>query len=374
MKNTVAIIGSHPVSRAWFDFSRNDCDVWVFNEAPKQDWCKRYDSVFQMHSPVIFRSEQNRNDAKHYEWLKEQRNIQIVMQDDYDDIPASVKFPLDEIVEKCLKGICLDGDGNTIGYFTSSVSYALALAIHLGYTVIEMYGVEMETHTEYKHQRDGVTFWIGFANGKGITIKVYSSNIMISPLYGYEGDIKIPMEDFEARIAALTPVCDQYEAQYKAQEAIVNKLVTVFGAYGLDPKNIVTAIQEQVKLGHAFGVADGTRQENERYLKKMKQMIVESGEYCIVMQEYEQATAALGKKRNEQLAVVEGIANRVRSRLSATPTKARIEQGALYACRSLARYIIATSKNPSSWESTPAQELRTGTHGQIGSVDPHGRR
>jgi len=74
MRDIVAIVGSHPVSRAWFDFTRKDCDVWVFNEAPKNDWCGRYDAVFQMHSPVIWRSEQNRNDPEHYQWLKDQRD------------------------------------------------------------------------------------------------------------------------------------------------------------------------------------------------------------------------------------------------------------------------------------------------------------
>jgi len=307
MRDIVAIVGSHPVSRAWFDFTRKDCDVWVFNEAPKNDWCGRYDAVFQMHSPVIWRSEQNRNDPEHYQWLKDQRDTQIIMQDEYEEIPCSVKFPLAEVCDKLL------GDRFDRKYFTSSVSFAIALAIYYGYKTIELYGVEMETNTEYKHQRDGVSFWIGLGIGFGAEIKLFSHNLMISPVYGYEGDIKLPLEYFQERIAELTPICNKQELAYKTLEQSTNKTISIFMANGLNPENVIQGVQQQVAAGHHFGVADGARQENERYIKKMQKMLDESGDYTIVMQEYEQAYAALMKKTNEQMALVNRIATELES-------------------------------------------------------------
>ena len=302
MRDIVAIVGSHPVSRQWMDFTRDDCDIWIFNEAAKQDWAKRYDAVFQMHSPIIFRSTANRNDKDHYQWLQDQRDIEIIMQDHYEEIPASVKFPLDELCQELL------GERFDRKYFTSSVSYAIALAIYRGYPTIEIYGVEMETNTEYRHQRDGISFWIGLGIGLGRTFRLHSHNLMISPLYGYEGDIKLPIEQFKQRIEELTPECDKLDAQYKTQEAIVNKLVQTFIYDKSNPMEVVKAIQVQVAMGHKFGVMDGARQENERYLRKMDLMIKETGDYTIVMQEYEQAAAALAKKTNQQMAKINQIA------------------------------------------------------------------
>lgn len=302
MKDTVCIVGSHPDTRSEVDFSRTDCSIWVFNEAPKNDWCLRYDAVFQMHAPVIFRSKQNRNDPEHYQWLQEQRDTVIYMQDKYPEIPCSAKYPLDRVCEKLL------GNRFDRKYFTSSVSYAIALAIYHGYKAIELYGVEMETRTEYMHQRDGVTFWLGVAVGFGVKVKVFSTNILLSPLYGYEGDVKLEIESFKERVQQLIPTCQTHERNYKALEIEASKAVIDFSTTGQNPENVVKAVQQQVAAAHAFGVADGARQENERYIKKMEIMLAESGTYTIVMQEYEQAYNALMKKSNEQMEVVNAVA------------------------------------------------------------------
>ena len=70
---TLAIIGSHTRTREAFDFNRTDADVWLFNEAysnKENVWAKRADAVFQLHDPIIWKNPKNRNDPKHYDWLK----------------------------------------------------------------------------------------------------------------------------------------------------------------------------------------------------------------------------------------------------------------------------------------------------------------
>jgi len=86
-------------------------------------------------------------------------NVPIYMQDRYDDIPNSIKFPLQEIVDKF---------GN---YFTNSISYMTALAIFEGYHEISIYGVDMAVGSEYVDQRPSCEYFIGIARGAGI--KVY---------------------------------------------------------------------------------------------------------------------------------------------------------------------------------------------------------
>ena len=101
---TVIIMGSHPGTRAEYDWSRTDADVWVFNEAVLNDLGKNHGfaqpdkvaAVFQLHKPVIWKNPKNRNDGNHYQWLQE-TDIPVFMQEEYPEIKSSVKYPLDEI-------------------------------------------------------------------------------------------------------------------------------------------------------------------------------------------------------------------------------------------------------------------------------------
>ena len=75
-------------------------------------------------------------------------------------------------------------------YFNSTVDYAIALAIYKQVTQIKCWGVNMANNTEYAEQKAGVEFWLGYAMGKGIDVKVNGSHSRILKtkdglLYGY---------------------------------------------------------------------------------------------------------------------------------------------------------------------------------------------
>jgi len=307
MKDTVAIIGSHPRTRGDFDFNRDDADIWVFNEALKSPWCKRADAVFQMHSPVIWRSSTNRNDPKHYEWLQN-TDVPVYMQEQYEDVPASIKFPLSEIISD------LFGDYKPIPYITSSVAYALALAVYLKYKRIEVYGVEMETNTEYGHQRIGVAFWIGIAIGRGIEIDFHSDSILNAPLYGYDGAVRIDKEKFETRIDELKIVADKFKKQYEIAKA---DICAVLGKFENDYKAGITDIDKLIQAmgqkAYNFGMADGAIQANEFYLRKSIQQEAETGNYLIVRQEFEGGSIDAQKNYQFNMIKVYDIAKHMRA-------------------------------------------------------------
>jgi len=133
--DTIAIVGSHPKRRDEFDFTRDDCDIWVFNEAVKTETnsgfapAEKVSAVFQLHKPVIWKNPNNRNDRNHFQWLQS-TNIPVFMLEKYEEVPASVPYPLDEIREKI-----------TDKMLTSSIAEAMALAAFLGYKRVEIYGV-----------------------------------------------------------------------------------------------------------------------------------------------------------------------------------------------------------------------------------------
>ncbi len=307
MRETVAIIGSHPGTRGEFDFSRTDCDVWLFNEAAQADWAVRCDAVFQMHAPVIFRNPGNRNNAKHYDWLRSGETPAVYMQEQYEDVPRSAAYPRYEI-----RSLILANFNGGQEYYTSSPAYAIALAIYLGYRRIEIYGVEMETDTEYRFQRDGIAFWVGVAVGQGIEVELHSRQFLVAPLYGYEGDVKLEYEYFLECIQRKTAETKSAQAEYEEAKAASAKAIEDFASSGKGQDEVVKIIRSQVEKAYRFGAADGARQENERYKRKADVMrAAAGGEFVFVRQEFEQALRSLAVETEKQKQLVNAAAIRM---------------------------------------------------------------
>ena len=295
MKDIVAIVGSHPGSRGDFDFNRTDCDVWVFNETLVTDWCKRADAVFQMHIPTIWKNPLNRNDPGHGAWLMSGDTPDIYMMEAYQEVPRAVEYPLDGVMQ-------LLGRFNYKKYLTSSVAMAIALAIYQGYKKIELYGIGMETETEYFYQRDCVAFWTGFALGRGIEVEAHRIEIFNSLLYGYEGNISIDDQKFEEKLIALEPAIKEKATQYLAAQQKTNEAISRFEKKPDNIEEIVFLVKQQVILASEFGILDGSYQENKRYIDKIATMKNETGEHLISRQEFEAARGQYAVEHDRMLA------------------------------------------------------------------------
>lgn len=291
MRDILVVMGSHPRTRDDFDWQRTDCDIVVFNEAMKQDWVKRADYVMQMHLPVIWQNPGNRNDPKHYEWLKSGNTPVILMQEQYPDVPRSQKFPLDEV-------LAIGGR-----YLTSSAAYSIAFGIVEGYKRIEIYGVEMETQTEYSHQRPGVSYWVGIARGKGIVVD-FHGEMFNCPLYGYEGNIKFKYEFFGERLAELTDKTEKARETYNQSRDESNAKIEDYLKNGAIPEEVKKLVQNQSELGAMFGLQDGARQEILRYKNKADVQINATGDFLFSRQEFEHAQTTWIKKRDATLVSV----------------------------------------------------------------------
>jgi hypothetical protein len=302
MKPTVAIVGSHPRTREAFDFARTDCDVWLFNEAlsGNNPWAKRADMVFQMHVPAIWRNPANRNDPHHYEWLQTQDVCDVMMQDIYPDVPRSKMYPLGDIAK--MLGVTVMELTDTDHFLSSSVPQAIALAILNGYKRVEVYGVAMETNTEYQFQREGVAFWIGFAKGHGVDL-YFADPTFRAPLYGYEGKVSVEYDRFDERIEELQTYVPDVAAQHKAAVLDVRKALELFLADGSkDNENTLHACAEKiVQITSQLGALDGAIQENQRYKAKADKMReAADGEFVFSRQEFEAAASSLGKQANDE--------------------------------------------------------------------------
>lgn len=294
MKETVSIIGSHPRTREAFDWTRTDCDIWLFNEAISNKgnvWAKRADAIFQMHIPTIWRNPKNRNDNGHHDWLKNQTEVAtIYMQEQYTDVPASVRYPLEDVLALL---------ANPQEHFlSSSVPQAIALAILQGYKRIEVWGVAMETNTEYRWQREGVAFWMGFAKGRGIDT-YFADPTYQCPMYGYDGEVMLPYTVFVERIKELDPQVDALTGNYKEASEALTKAVDNFSAGDNEPDHLLPHVFTMLGLSANLGQLDGARQENGKYVAKADAMKETSGEFVFSRQEFEGAAAGLQKAVEE---------------------------------------------------------------------------
>lgn len=85
----------------------------------------------------------------------------------------------------------------------NTVSYMLAFAIHQGYEVIDLYGVDQGPEWEYLAAKPYVTYWLGVADAK--EIQVYShSDILFEPFLNVVRDRKlvtrIPRADIHSKV------------------------------------------------------------------------------------------------------------------------------------------------------------------------------
>ncbi len=193
MKN-VAIVGGGP-TRKQAPWSDNRWEIWTLNEAASKSG-QRSEVVFQLHDPGVYRNNITRNkegyaeDKDHWKWLQQYHGIKIYMQKVDPLVPDSVEYPLAELrklLERCVQKGKNDRELSPVEIETSTVCFAIALAIVQGYDHIKIYGVDMIHTEEYRYQREGFAFWVGFAGGRGIDIEIYGAeSIFQRPLYGYQ--------------------------------------------------------------------------------------------------------------------------------------------------------------------------------------------
>lgn len=239
----VAIVGFASSSRNDAPFNDPTFEVWGLNSlyAMIPNTWRRW---FEIHPKEHFTKDLNRAELKqigvdHFEWLKSLPGptasassdapvIQyrpVYMQEAYEDIPASVAWPRDEINEWSRR---MFGQDSEVDYFTSTPGQMVATAIFFGFSEIHLYGVDLLQDEEYAYQRPGCEYWLGIARGMGIKVVVPKSSALLkaSYVYGYTE----PQVEF----GKVTPLVNftkaKAEEAEQGQQQIVAALNTINGA------------------------------------------------------------------------------------------------------------------------------------------------
>jgi len=264
----LAIVGSHPATRENAPWDDPDYEIWLFNEAPqKPEVYKRWDACLQMHIDEVYSSETNWVNKDHWNWLQQDHgpDKRIFMQDKDPRVPNSVRYPLEGVLSLV-----------PYKYLRSSPALALALAIYLGYKEIELYGSELSSNTEYHYQAINYAFWIGFAHGRGVDLrmKCWHQEFFEQPIYGYEGELQLDQAYFNERRVNAEIIWQAKNKAYKKltrklEDAIISNEFDRVGELSLDVENAAINTGEMfARMTEAQRYHDRTdhisRQEFER--------------------------------------------------------------------------------------------------------------
>lgn len=135
-RNKVSIVGFAPssmrdVRHVWDD---PDMEVWGINQLYMPGAfpaiVEKATRWFQIHHRSSYDQTVDR-DITHHEWMSKQDGFPIYMQKQWEDIPMSVPFPKEEILQHYRK------------YFTNTITWMIVLAHYEGFKECHLYGIDM---------------------------------------------------------------------------------------------------------------------------------------------------------------------------------------------------------------------------------------
>lgn len=244
-REKVIIVGSAEPTLSMTPWNDTSFDIWAlaWRNVP------RADAYFDMHSIGPHR----RRIQENYHERLAGFLCPVYVQDPLSDVPNSIKYPYDDIVN-----FLVDGDDYRIGeYFCSSISYMLAMAMWRGYKEVHIYGVNLIDDEEYVHQRPNLEYLIGLARGRGMRVFIPEGSALLrSPrIYGYDESHQkqVVTEDFlKQRINTYQDEHHQslakaYLADGAAQEARQILQILRASHRGLSPEHAVIKDPSKVK-------------------------------------------------------------------------------------------------------------------------------
>lgn len=113
------------------------------------------DRVFEMHLPREWKDNGIADYAERLSMMP-----RLYLQEPHPELHQAQVYPLAEVSK------------TTGDYFSSSVAYMAAQAIHEGAEEIGLYGIAMEGHDEYGYQRPNMEYLVGLARGRGIKVHI----------------------------------------------------------------------------------------------------------------------------------------------------------------------------------------------------------
>ena len=181
---TVAILVASGPSNLRANDLPPEVELWSMNmchrflKRPAQRWFQMHHRNHNMPSGYLADTQQGPvgyfgRPKDHEEWLQA-CGIPVYMQEVDTLIPTSVRYPIEDVARRF---------GS---YFTSTVAYMIALALHEGVDEILLLGIYLKTGPEYEKERPCVEYFLGAARALGVRVVLPEGcDLTRAPLYAY---------------------------------------------------------------------------------------------------------------------------------------------------------------------------------------------
>ena len=187
-KKKVAIVG-FAGTRDQAPFTDPEYEIWTVNNL--YQFVPRQDRIFEIHQRWRWAGEVHGMAGAEYLGYLQTCGIPVYNNEKYDDIPTSIRYPLETMVKEFgVQRTGLVNPDTRDGYFTNSISYMIALAIYEKFETIEVYGVDMAVGSEYNDQRPSCEYYLGICKGRGIDMRLPAESDLLKTRfhYGFEDD------------------------------------------------------------------------------------------------------------------------------------------------------------------------------------------
>jgi hypothetical protein len=171
----IALLGSAPSSLPLAPFHDPSWEIWGCSPGVCPH-AKRLDAWFEIH-PLS----QPEITTDYIQWMAN-LTVPVWMIEPDSRVPRSIKYPREHMVAEFGKF-----------FFTSSLSWMLALAIMQKPAEIGLWGVDMSASDEYVLQRPGCHFFITEAIKRGIKVYIPPQSDLAEPPYQYGFIMNSPM-------------------------------------------------------------------------------------------------------------------------------------------------------------------------------------
>jgi hypothetical protein len=219
----------------------NGAHIWGLNAVHRQIDPWLFTHFFQMHRPgsgeghiddpdhTAWLESWGRSSESYSAWVKTYGHMSraapmipghgdpapiYMIEENAERYPMSRSYPLDEVVRSA----------GPMGrkYFTSTIDFMFALAIHQGYTDVSIYGVDMvgDGDNEYTKMRQSAEYYTGVMQGRGIKYYLPQRSALCRSdrVYGYEEKDK--RDDNQVKlIRSMIADADKAEAQAEEDRA-----------------------------------------------------------------------------------------------------------------------------------------------------------
>lgn len=240
LRRKIAIYGTTP-SRMQGPINDKEWQTWTIGPGGKN--AHRWDRLFEVHSAW--------NDSFN-DYMKELRKVrppkQIVTMMPLPKCPANVIYPRQRIIDKF---------GGRRMWFSSSISWCLALAIDERPTDIGLWGIDLESGEEYTSQFVGCAHFLDVARVMGINVHMPKDcGLLRDPApypERYETHFAVTTEK---KMKWLDATVGRLEGDYEAGKCEVHRKegeLLCMRKMGVEAKDIQTEEQKLIEMSRQVG-------------------------------------------------------------------------------------------------------------------------